>query len=319
MAYNDIPILFLIFNRPETTRQVFEIIRKVQPKQLFVAADGARKDRPDEIQKCQEARQVIMEGIVWECDVQILFHDENLGCGAAVSTALAWFFDHVEEGIILEDDTLPDLSFFPYCKKLLELYRHDERVWSISGFNFGTECFKNDDEYLFARFMNMWGWATWKRTHKEIDYNLADWKSSKNKRLFTSLLVQYNFFDIDINWVDFWTDKFEKVTNNEIDTWDYQWIYSQLVAKKLTIYPSKNLIQNIGFTENATHTTDVNNPISKILRDTMKADLKKRNIKIDKAFENKFLKEVWCNYIYKRYGYRKLLMFKMRQFKYFCK
>ena len=128
------PILFLVFNRPDTTQRVFAQIRKIQPKQLFIAADGARKGKEGEQERVAQVRKLILEGIDWDCEVKTLFRDENLGCGKAVSEGITWFFKNVEQGIILEDDTLPDLSFFPFCEELLERYKDDERVAMISGY-----------------------------------------------------------------------------------------------------------------------------------------------------------------------------------------
>ena len=117
------PVLFLIFNRPDLSQQVFERIREIKPKQLFVAADGPRATHPDDAQKCADARRVTLNIIDWECEVKTLFRDENLGCGLAVSQAITWFFEQVEMGIILEDDCYPDLSFFRFCEKLLDYYK----------------------------------------------------------------------------------------------------------------------------------------------------------------------------------------------------
>lgn len=313
------PVLFLIFNRPGSTQKVFDIIRQVKPRQLFVAADGPRLNVPAEYEKCNEVRQIIIDGVDWECDLKLLFRDKNIGCGAAVQGAIAWFFENVEEGIILEDDTLPDISFFAYCRQMLELYRNDGRIWSISGFNFGAENFFVDETYTFARMMNMWGWATWRRTHEKVDYNLSRWKAAVNKKLFTSLIVQDNLFDTDINWFDYWTNIFTQTSNSTMNTWDYQWIYSQLLNRQLTIYPSKNLVQNIGFAEDATHTKNADSAISKILRSSITGQLHKKNVSTNYLFQNKFIKTVWCNINPVRNGFIKNSMFKLRQIKYLLK
>src|SRR5450759_4497034 len=118
------PVLFLIFNRSDTTQQVFNQIRQIKPKYLFVAADGPRLDRPVEIEKCLETKSIIQQ-IDWDCELKSLFSETNLGCRVGVSSAITWFFENVEQGIILEDDCLPDLSFFPYCENLLNKYKDD--------------------------------------------------------------------------------------------------------------------------------------------------------------------------------------------------
>ena len=123
----------MVFNRPDTTKQVFETIRKARPAQLFVAADGPRENRPDEAEKCAEVRRIVDNGIDWDCKVHRLYRDKNLGCKIACSSAIDWFFEHVDEGIILEDDTLPHPTFFQFCEELLKRYRDDERIMLISG------------------------------------------------------------------------------------------------------------------------------------------------------------------------------------------
>ena len=141
----DTPILFLVFNRPDTTAQVFQRIRELHPAKLFIAADGPREGKEGEKETCEDVRRLILDGIDWVCDVKTLFRFHNLGCGNAVSSAITWFFDNVEEGIILEDDTLPDPSFFPFCKTLLEKYRNDEKVKIISGNNFQLPDYQMGD------------------------------------------------------------------------------------------------------------------------------------------------------------------------------
>ena len=165
----DVPILFLVYNRPDTTATVFEEIRKQKPKQLFVAADGPRTDMPGDAEKCKNTRELVMNGIDWECETKTLFRDNNLGCGLAVSNAITWFFKNVEEGIILEDGTLPDQSFFTYCKVLLEKYRYDDKLKMISGNNFQQGKWRGDGSYYFSAYSHIWGWASWRRTWKEYD------------------------------------------------------------------------------------------------------------------------------------------------------
>jgi GT2 family glycosyltransferase len=144
-------LLFIIFNRPDTTEHVFEAIRQARPQTLFIAADGPRKDRPGEIEKCLQARH-IATSVNWDCDVKTLFQNTNLGCKAAVSTAITWFFDNVEEGIILEDDCLPDQSFFSFCGDLLRRYEDDDRIFHIGGVNFQKETGPHRSSYYFSRY-----------------------------------------------------------------------------------------------------------------------------------------------------------------------
>ena len=155
----EIPVLFLIFNRPDLTKIVFERIREVSPKQMFIAADGPRKEHPEDVEKCESARKIVLDMIGWDCEVKTLFQKKNLGCGLAVSQAITWFFEHVEEGIILEDDCLPDLSFFSYCSTLLEYYKLSPNVMHISGDNFQQGKKRGPNSYYFSKYIHCWGWA----------------------------------------------------------------------------------------------------------------------------------------------------------------
>ena len=157
------PVLFLIFNRPELTEKVFQKIQDAQPKYLFVAADGPRDNKYGEKDLCEKTRAVVLENITWECEVKTLFRTENLGCRTAVSSAINWFFENVEEGIILEDDTVPDNSFFSYCQALLEKYRNHEQIMMITGDNFQDGIKRGNGSYYFSRYVHIWGWASWRR------------------------------------------------------------------------------------------------------------------------------------------------------------
>ncbi len=224
------PVLFLIFNRPDTTQLVFESIRSVKPKYLYVAADGPRLNKDGENELCEYVRNIVLENIDWDCEVKTLFRDTNLGCGLAVSEAITWFFDNVEDGIILEDDCLPDISFFYFCSKLLDFYRFDDNVAMISGFN----TFYSDDSYYFHTLASIWGWATWRRSWVFYNYKL-------NKE---NLVVFDSVEDKIIR--KFLVDTFLGQIESKHSTWDIQWVYSILKRKSLSISPTKNLIKNIG-------------------------------------------------------------------------
>ena len=155
------PILFIIFNRPDTAKKVFKKIQKIEPKQLFIAADGPRKNKPEDVELCKQTRE-ILNGINWDCELITLLREENVGCKKGPADAISWFFEHVEEGIILEDDCLPSDSFFPFCEELLEKYRYDTRIMHIGG-SIQLPDYENPDSYYFSRLSHVWGWATWKR------------------------------------------------------------------------------------------------------------------------------------------------------------
>ena len=241
------PILFLIFNREDTTRQVFEAIRHQKPKYLFVAADGARKHKQGEAEKCRQVRDIIKPD--WDCELKTLFRDENLGCKLAVSSAITWFFENVEQGIILEDDCLPDPSFFPFCEELLNKYKDDARIGHIGGNNFLQGIINDASSYDFCSYAHIWGWATWRRAWKNYDVNFPFWNEQKDKRSF----IFCNKRD-KIYFSSFISDTL--ANRNGINTWDTQWLFTLRLQSQLSIYPAANLVANIGLgNPNATHIT----------------------------------------------------------------
>lgn len=239
-------VLFLIFNRPDTTTQVFNAIRKARPPRLYVAADGPRTDRAGEIELVERVRK-IATAVDWHCDVKTLFRDQNLGCKLAVSVAITWFFENEEEGIILEDDCLPNDSFFEFCQILLERYRDDLRVGLIAGTNFSNSKSQLVETYLFSRLIQIWGWATWRRAWKKYDLHMKKWPIFKSKKLMSNL-------GINPKICEYLTHNFDKAYKNDIDTWDYQWSYAAISESLLTVVPSINMVSNIGYGMNATHT-----------------------------------------------------------------
>jgi len=242
------PILFLIFNREDTTQKVFDAIRKQKPKYLYVAADGARKNKPGEVEKCQRVRDIIKQ-VDWDCDLKTLFRDENMGCKSAVSSAITWFFENVEQGIILEDDCLPDPSFFPYCEELLNKYKDDTRIGHISGNNFLPGIIDENLSYDFCSCTHIWGWASWRRVWKNYDVNFPFWNNHKEKRSFL-----FRNKREEIYFSSFIPDVLNN--RNNINTWDTQYWFSLRLQNQLSVYPAVNLVTNIGVGDlNATHTS----------------------------------------------------------------
>lgn len=244
------PILFLIFNRPDTTQIVFDEIRKAKPKRLFIAGDGPRKDRLEDTGLCQKTRAIV-DLVDWDCQVSTLFRDENLGCKYAVSSAIDWFFSNVEEGIILEDDIIPEQSFFPFCEELLERYRDDERILMISGANFQFGRKTTEDSYYFSRYFHIWGWATWKRAWKLYDKEMKAWPEIREKGYLNNILSEKRL-------VRYWEKVFNSIYNGSITTWDYQWVFSCWIQGGLSIIPTINMVSNIGFGQSSTHTKGEN-------------------------------------------------------------
>ena len=245
-----IPILFLIFNRPKYTNVVFNAIKNLQPKNLYVAADGPRVNCQDDIFNCYVTRKISLN-INWDCNLRTLFRDHNLGCGRAISEAITWFFNNVDYGIILEDDCVPCDSFFFFCKELLEKYQFNKRIMHINGNNFNLplkNLSKKDRSYSyhFGSFAQVWGWASWKRAWENYDYTMRSWKDKKvRKKLRHKFPGIGSFLERSVS--------FDMVQNGKIDTWDYQWQYAVLVNNGLAIIPKYNLITNIGYGNDSTH------------------------------------------------------------------
>jgi len=241
------PVVFIIFNRPETTLRVFEEIRRARPTKLLVVADGPRTDRKGE-EKLVAATRAIINQVDWPCEVLKNYSGTNLGCKKRVSSGINWVFDTVEEAIILEDDCLPDPSFFPFCEELLEKYRNDERIGQIGGVNFQFGNNVTEYSYYFSRYSHIWGWASWRRVWQGYDVEMKRWKEIKATKKLNNIFEEREI-------IEYWTDIFNRVYRNKIDTWDYQWSFHLMINEKLTILPHVNLISNIGFSNNATHTT----------------------------------------------------------------
>jgi hypothetical protein len=243
------PVLFLVFNRPDTTARVFETIRQAHPPRLYVAADGPRASRPGEADRCEAVRR-LATAVDWPCELKTLLRHENLGCKRAVSSGISWFFEHEPEGIVLEDDCLPDPSFFTYCDALLEHYRDDPRVMCISGDNFIAGHWSPQDSYYFSRFAHIWGWASWRRAWQHYDVALADWPTQRESGLLRRLLPGMPRLQAH------WCRALDAVAAGKIDTWDYQWAYACFRHGGLSCMPAVNLISNIGFGTDATRTTN---------------------------------------------------------------
>ncbi len=245
------PIAFLIFNRPDLTQMVFEMIAKAKPKMLLVVADGPRF--PEEEEKCEQARAFIKR-VDWNCEVLTNFSDKNLGCGSRISSGIEWVFSKVEEAIFLEDDCLPVESFFKYCQILLEYYRHDQRVMSINGSNLQSGQRRTEYSYHFTKYNCSWGWASWRRAWKHYDYEIKSWPEFKQTGMIKRVCE-------DPYEQRFWTRLFDSVYEKpgEIDTWDHQWNYACWSQSGLAIEPGVNLVSNLGLDRPvATHTTGHN-------------------------------------------------------------
>ena len=243
------PILLITFNRPEHTRRVLEAIIAAQPKDLYVFQDGAREGNEEDVKKCAEVRKVV-ERLTKGSSTQIhtFFSDVNLGCGPGPVAGITWFFDQVEMGIVMEDDCLPHPDFFPYCEELLERYKDVEEVQFINAALY-DERWQCDCSYDFSRYMVAGAWASWRRFWVNYDVDLMSIDAKDFYRICKKLL----FERAEADW---WYFKLLEIQKDKAKKsyWDYQCLIVLLLNSGVTIMPKRNLISNIGFDEEGTHT-----------------------------------------------------------------
>lgn len=242
------PILFIIFNRPEKTQAVFNVIRQVKPQRLYISSDGFRANIKGDEEKVLKTRDIV-KNVDWECEVKTLFHERNLGCKLAVISAINWFFKNEEKGIILEDDCLPHVDFFKFCEELLNYYEKDQRIWVITGNNFQDGKIRGESSYYFSQYNHCWGWASWHRVWEKYDKDISFWPDFKKS-------IQWSMRGLIER--KYWEEVFDKVYNNIINTWDYQLTAALFYYNGLSIVPNVNLVSNIGYGLDATHTTNSN-------------------------------------------------------------
>jgi len=277
-----VPVLYLVFNRPEIVKETFEQIRKAKPCKLFIGADGPRTE--EEKNKTEKVREYILKNIDWECEVKTLFRDKNLGCSKAISEAITWFFKEVEYGIIIEDDCLVSQSFFTFCKELLEKYRRDPNIFSISSMKaYGVGC---KDSYDFTKILRVWGWATWaevwERTYdREINIMNESNTDSYMKKVFRNPIERLIF-----------KKRYKGYIKDNSTTWEFPIIFGMARAGKLNISPSVNMVKNIGIKNQS-----INDRYNKVDESVLSNELKEisfplkhpRKVKLNKNMCNKIL------------------------------
>ena len=236
-----LPILFLIFNRPDTTRRVFDAIRAYRPERLFIAADGPRADRPGEAELCRRAREEALK-CDWPCEVKTRLLDANLGCRDAVSSAVSWYFSLVDEGAILEDDCLPCPDFFRFAETMLERFRDDEMVMHISGVNFQNGVKRGAADGFFSTIPHIWGWASWKRAWRHYDADMKDYPQLRTSGELAANLPGTRY----LKWVLLRMMEQTYRKSPYFDTWDVQWHYALAKRGALAVNPNANLVSNIG-------------------------------------------------------------------------
>lgn len=243
------PVLLIAFNRPDHTKKVLECIEKYEPNNLYIACDAPRSGNELDLINVKEVKNLI-NNINLNCKITTLFQSTNLGCRDAVNSAISWFFSNEEMGIILEDDILPSMSFFNFCNENLIRYKNCEDIMTICGYNpFGITQ-KNIISYFFSSYTFVWGWASWRRAWHSHDITLDFWPNFRDSKEFVNSLPSYS--------INYWRQRFNEVYEEGYDTWDYGWQCSIFKNKGVNIIPEINLIKNIGFGLEATHTTNLN-------------------------------------------------------------
>lgn len=241
----NVPVLILLYNREDLSIKLYEILERIKPPILYINADGPKSNIPLDYERCEKSRNVF-SFISWDCEVNYNFSTINKGCKRSVSEGIGWFFENVEYGIILEDDCIPNLSFFSYCDELLQRFRYDERVFHINGTNFlGANKSFVQESYSFTRFTSIWGWATWRRAWEKYDPDMKSFPKF-NKTQFDgksySSYAQYHYLK-----------SFEDVYLNNVNTWSTAWLFAIMLNNGVTLTPKFNLVTNIGTQNNPTH------------------------------------------------------------------
>lgn len=242
-----IPILLVFFNRENIVMRTFERIRVAQPSKLYLACDGAREDHDGEQKVVENLRNTLLSKVDWECEVKTRFLDKNVGCSLGVSSAIDWFFENEEVGIILEDDCLPQKSFFPFMAEMLEKYKDDDRIGMVDGANY-IKKYKIKDSYCFSKYKSTNGWGTWRRAWKNMDLDMT-WRGSHYE---DSIIKNMGYCAWDVRY---WKYRLRAVDANHVSAWDWQWYLTLSAQNQLSIFPKVSLISNIGFGEGATHTS----------------------------------------------------------------
>jgi hypothetical protein len=249
------PVLFFVFNRLETTARVFERIAASRPDTLLVVADGPRTDKPDDVAQCERVRQLVSHP-AWPCDLRLNFASSNLGFNTRISSGLSWAFSEFEEVIILEDDCVPDPSFFPFCTELLERYRFDDRVTMISGCNFQFGRKRGDASYYVSQGVGTWGWASWRRAFERFDPEMRAWPDERNRDMLKTIWPAEP--------AEYWQSRFDEAYRREVDAWDYQWAFAMWRNRGLQVASNTNLIHYIGCLPDTAHTTDPHAPFCNV-------------------------------------------------------
>lgn len=250
----DVPVLIIFFNRPHMLERVFGQVRMAKPSKLFLYQDGARNGRDDDIENIEKCREIV-SNIDWQCEVHRLYQTKNYGCDPSEYIAIRWFFDHIEQGIILEDDDVPNVSFFRYCKELLEKYAKDSRIATISGMNHLEKCNPNKADYFFAHASSIWGWATWRRFVDLWDTQYSFLESPEKIRIMKKNFVESRTMKSDRVRFDLYIDKCREHQKSGKEFYETLVSSTRLLNNQMGIFPTENMISNIGNEGESTHGT----------------------------------------------------------------
>ena len=242
----EVPIAFIVFNRPDHTKESFEVLKNLRPEKLFIIADGPRPNFPKDKILCKIVRTIVKH-IDWDCEVRYNFSDKNMGLKKRVSSGIDWVFDYCDRAIILEDDCIPNPEFFNFCECLLTQYENNDKISVITGNNFQNHRPNSEFSYYFTRFNHCWGWATWKRAWKNYDGDISFWPEWSNSSEWKNIFL-------DRTEKRYWRQIFGLVYSKKIDSWAYPWTACNWFHGKLSIAPNVNLVSNIGFGQEGTHT-----------------------------------------------------------------
>ena len=301
------PILLITFNRPDHVRRVLTEILKQNPSSLYICQDGARENNDIDHIKCQEVRDVINELTSAyrinnkDFHLHTLYQTKNLGCGPGPAAGITWFFDHVEMGIVMEDDCLPHADFFVYCEELLERYKDNERISFIGGCNYSFAISTNASYSFMGGHHQTWGWASWKRTWKQFEYYLKEWDDDQFEK------VVKNYYK-DNRQRTYWKKIFSMVKKDRLkdSCWDYQLYFSCWKMCQLAICPSVNLVSNVGFGKDATHTNSENNDMLNLKTSTILPLVHPKNIVYDRSLDDYMMKKYIIPYEYGWSGFKRI-------------
>ena len=292
------PILIIAWKRPDHLSVLIESLKKITPSKVYVALDGPRENNKNDAILIAKTQKVLFDGINWPCQIKTNFQLKNLGCRFGPQAALDWFFDEEEEGIILEDDIEPCESFYFYCENLLTVFRDNERVFSINGNNLGFSSKSTD--FGFTKYFNMWGWASWRRSHDKVKQVWSEFEKSNVVSTEVKRNLSIKSMWRKQSWFNYWETLFEKTKNGQIDTWDYQWIYTCLETNTACVFPHQNFTKNHGFDGSGTHTEGCHNVLGDLKYGTpwqiIERPYKTKKIIINQDYEFNQVAVTWCNY-----------------------